>query len=319
MPQPITRAAALALASAALIATPANAARKPSAYPPARLWYRVAVDFAGDWKGTQPDPANHRFSERWTLHSNTAIRVSLMCQNRLVPDSEAHFIRRRIRGHRRPVRVGGCPAGRREGSARPTLRFAANARGEVTAYQNSFVGLGTNCADRHELQRLVSSQPLGGSISSPSTWAEGFVIRLRLEQPAATLHWHAGARECVKTTGPDIGSRYTEPAIDSDLLFGSAGQLVGDEGIADPQDRADGGTGWLPLEQFLRSGRRPPFGRAFKLTFRVAQAQVDPATYPAPPIPASHREKHYRYTIRFTPCPRHGLDVNHCSSRGRAG
>ena len=90
MPQPITRAAALALALAALIATPANAARKPATYPPARLWYRVAVDFAGDWKGTQPDPTNHRFSERWTLHSNTAIRVSLMCQNRLIRVSRTH-------------------------------------------------------------------------------------------------------------------------------------------------------------------------------------------------------------------------------------
>ena len=315
MLQPISRAAALAVL-ATLATAPASLARKPPAYPPAQLWYRVSVDFDGTWTGaTLPDPAHSMFSEKWTLHSNTAVRVSLMCQNTLLPDGTLVFIRRRLRDGGRRVRVGGCPRNRPKGShLRPTLRFAANATGEISEWEHSLIALGAGvCPDTPETQRLTSAQGIGGSISSPSSAVEGLVLRVRLAPPAGTMHNHRDARRC---------SYFSEPArdVDSPWRAGDPYDPVGDEFIADPQGLADGRPAWLPMNQLLISRDKlltrqaDRFGHAFTLRFTVDQAAIAAGSYPpAPPgTGGNEREKHYRYTFHFTPCPRRGLDVKHC-------
>ena len=151
------------------------------------------------------------FSEKWTLHSNTAVRVSLMCQNTLLPDGTLVFIRRRLRDGGRRVRVGGCPRNRPKGShLRPTLRFAANATGEISEWENSFIGLGAGvCPDTPETQRLTSAQGIGGSISSPSSAVEGLVLRLRLAPPAGTMHYPQGCPPVQLLLG--TGARRGQP------------------------------------------------------------------------------------------------------------
>ena len=317
MPNRTTRTLALTALIALAASASATAAhrprtRQPPAYPRAQLWYRVSVDFTGTWKGaTLPDPVNHMFSEKWTLHSNTAVRVSLMCQNTLLPDGTLVFIRRRLRDGGRRVRVGGCPRNRPKGShLRPTLRFAANATGEITEWEHSSIALGGGvCPDTPETQRLTSAQGIGGSISSPSSAVEGLVLLLRPAPPAGTMHYHRDARQC---------SYFSEPAIDADLPWSSG--PVGDEFIADPQGLAEGQPAWRPMNRLLISrgslltGQAERFGHAFTLRFTVDQAAIAARSYPpAPPgTGGNDREKHYRYTFRFTPCPRRGLDVKHC-------
>ncbi len=304
----------LAALAATTTATAAHRPRahKPPAYPPAQLWYRVSLDFTGTGKGA--DPTHQMFSEKWTLHSNTAVRVSLMCKNTLLPDGTLVFIRRRLREGGRRVRVGGCPRNRPTGSQlRPTLRFAANATGEISEWENSFIGLGAGvCPDTPETQRLTSAQGIGGSISSPSSAVEGLVLLLRLAPPAGTMHYHRDARQC---------SYFSEPALDVDSAWtGEPYDPVGDEFIANPRGVADGQPAWLPLNELLISRgnlltrQAERFGHAFTLRFSVDQRAIAAGSYPpAPPgTGGNEREKHYRYTFRFTPCPRRGLDVKHC-------
>lgn len=93
-------------------------ARKRRRYPPARLWYRVNVQFHGE---VDVPPGRvlelSEFEERWGLSSRTAIRLTLLCVDTREGEPEQPFaIKRRVRGKRR--RVGGCP---RIGPAAPPV------------------------------------------------------------------------------------------------------------------------------------------------------------------------------------------------------
>jgi len=61
------------------------AAKSRAAYSPARLWYRLKLDFQGSLSGRSlgvEGNIEYRRDASWHLRSNGAVRVSLMCSNR---------------------------------------------------------------------------------------------------------------------------------------------------------------------------------------------------------------------------------------------
>ena len=63
----------------------ATASKERCAYPPARLWYRLQLDFKGRMSG-DAGGLEHSRESSWSLCSNTAVRVTLLCVNRKFPD-----------------------------------------------------------------------------------------------------------------------------------------------------------------------------------------------------------------------------------------
>src|SRR5262245_38737378 len=87
---------------------------KRDCYPPARLWYRVSVSLEAEQNASVERPPaggfsgethRHRLSERWTLRSVHAIRLTQLCDE--VDERERPFLdKRRIDGRRKTI--GGC-------------------------------------------------------------------------------------------------------------------------------------------------------------------------------------------------------------------
>jgi hypothetical protein len=308
----------IAATTAGREATDARAPRLPG-YPPARLWYRVSATFHGTWR----DPSDRKsiqFAEDWKLRSNTAVRLSFMCDDLRTVGEHPFFIRRQVGGHGPRIAVGGCPRGRfRRSHLSPTLRFDANAGGEVTRFHDSWASPGNLlCPDAAAQDDLIGTAPISGAVGSGSS-DSGLAITVRLQPPQAKVHSHIDDRVCHYQDQDK--TPFTVRGIDtSEVLFGSGVfALVGDEFIATPIDPG----GWLPVGAFLTtpddllSGRQEPrFGRSFKIFQHVSQAPVpQDGSYPPPPPGASSSgrdEKRYSYSIRFRPCPHRGIDVKHC-------
>lgn len=301
----------------------AQEAARRSPFPPSKLWYRISIEFKGEAHARQRGPdgsvATNELSASWKLRSNTAVLVTLLCRGRL-PGDEPFVVKRKIGG--RQVPVGGCPQD--SGSSySSTLRFAANATGRLTRWTNdTSVTPGGSCPGGSETtNELVSSQPVVGSISTPSSVGDGLLVSVDGAQPLGTVHQHAECRDvpfvdCSKdddplTTGPsdcpEAGRRTSTNDIDYDFQPVS---VWGDDVVIASRG------GWRPLRDFLRfhltSASR--FGKAFEWTLKATQT-AKALPYPPAPAPAAfgpHYTKHYNYTLRFDPCPRGGRDVKSC-------
>ena len=156
----------------------AAVAGKREPYPPARLWYRVSVEFKGSKVFTdrvsglpEPEVAN------WKLESRHAVRLTLLCTN-VKSFPRPFWVTERIRGTKR--RVGGCPRPTKEKprkNLRDTVQFAATATGEVTRWQlDDPIDFGAGCPGRVTHQELVEHHPLTGTISSPSSATAGLTV-----------------------------------------------------------------------------------------------------------------------------------------------
>jgi Tol biopolymer transport system component len=268
----------------------AAVAGKREPYPPARLWYRVTVEFKGlkvftDQISGLPDSVD----AKWKLESRHAVRLTLLCVN-VKLDPGPFVLSERIRGRQR--RVGGCPRPTKEKprkNLRETVRFAATANGAVTRWQHDQpIDFRAGCPGRVEHQELVERHPLTGTISSPSSATEGLAVFADAVRPS-TVTANAKPIQCLLTPQ---GPVYEKPAIASsfphvDFLFGDGIEQV---------------NGKLISKQL--AVRFPPerFGRDFSYTRTLVQPEEGPD-------PA----KDYTYKVRFTACPRHGRDVENCT------
>ena len=156
----------------------AAVAGKREPYPPARLWYRVSVEFKGRKVFTdrvsglpRPEAAN------WKLESRHAVRLTLLCVN-VKLDPGPFVVSERIRG--RQQRVGGCPRPTKHEprkNLRETVGFAATANGEVTRWQlDDPIDFRAGCPGRVTHQELVEHHPLTATISSPSSATAGLIM-----------------------------------------------------------------------------------------------------------------------------------------------
>ncbi|HWN07560.1 MAG TPA: hypothetical protein VNO53_10405 [Steroidobacteraceae bacterium] len=268
----------------------AAVAGKREPYPPARLWYRVTVEFKGlkvftDQISGLPDSVD----AKWKLESRHAVRLTLLCVNVML-NPGPFVLSERIRGRQR--RVGGCPRPTKEKprkNLRETVRFAATANGAVTRWQHDQpIDFRAGCPGRVEHQELVERHPLTGTISSPSSATEGLAVFADAVRPS-TVTANAKPIQCLLTPQ---GPVYEKPAIASsfphvDFFFGDGIEQV---------------NGKLISEQL--AVRFPPerFGRNFSYTRTLVQPEEGPD-------PA----KDYTYKVRFTACPRHGRDVENCT------
>ena len=280
----VSRASSAARATAA-------AAGKRRPYPPARLWYRVSVEFKGSKVFTdrvsglpRPEDAN------WKLESRHAVRLTLLCVN-VKLDPGPFVLSERIRGRQR--RVGGCPRPTRQQprrNLRETVRFAATANGEVTRWQlDDPIDFRAGCPGRVTHEELVEHHPLTGTISSPSSATAGLTVFADAVHPS-TVTANAPPIQCLLTPQ---GPAYEKPAIA--LSYPSTSLHFGDE-----REKVNG----KPISEQL-TVRFPPerFGRDYDYTITLVQPEEGPD-------PA----KDYTYKVRFTACPRHGRDVEGCTA-----
>ena len=242
----------------------AAAAGKREPYPPARLWYRVSVEFKGSKVFTdrasglpEPEDAN------WKLESRHAVRLTLLCVN-VKLDPGPFVVSERIRG--RQQRVGGCPRPTKQEprkNLRETVRFAATANGEVTRWQlDDPIDFGAGCPGRVTHQELVEHHPLTGTISSPSSATAGLTVFADAVQPS-TVTANAPPIQCLLTPQ---GPAYEKPAIA--LSYPSTSLLFGDE-----REKVNG----KPISEQL-TVRFPPerFGRDYDYTITLVQPEEGP-------------------------------------------
>jgi hypothetical protein len=293
--------------AAALVCAPAvAAAAKRDPYPPARLWYRVAVEFSGvaaltDDRSGLPSS----FGADWKLESRNAIRLTLMCVNVRPEFPNPFVVKERIRG--RAQRVGGCPRPTRrrpQKNLRETVRFAATATGEVTRWEHDDpIDFIAGCPGRMQHYELVERQALTGQLSSASSATDGLHVSADLATPFATYTTTAPAIQCTSSTG----TPYEKPAIATSGVPFGPNSFFGDETYVNYE---------LASEQLAL--RFPPrkFGRDHSYTRRLSQPEDltrSRAVAPAGPYfldPFS--SKAYSYTVRFTACPQRGRAVKRC-------
>ena len=290
--------------------------KKRDCYPPARLWYRVSASLEAEQNTSLDRPPtdaseHHRLTERWTLRSNHAIRLTLLCDDPAL--AEPFLAKRRIDGKRRTI--GGC-ANPRERRMRPSLRFAATAGGEVTSMVRSQTfgptevihpgGGFRRCEGREVSNTLVSSQPLAGTISTRDSTGIGLLIDAPASAPFATTHSVRTAFTCEEN-----GTVTSSPRVEFDLRFGHTDVIGGDprEGIFDAGE-------WVALyNRLLFSARATDFGGALTFHKKVTQPELKPGAFPPPPPElggAFTAAKDYSFTVRFEPCPDKGRDVQGC-------
>ena len=115
--------------------------------------------------------------------------------------------------------MGGCPRPTREKprtNLRDTVRFAAAATGEITRWQHHQpIDFNAGCPGRVEFSELVESQPLMGTISSPSSATAGVAV-FADETRRATVTSSAPAIQCLLTPQ---GPAYEKPAIAASAPF----------------------------------------------------------------------------------------------------
>jgi hypothetical protein len=314
----------VALAPAAEAATTARAKPK-CVWPgrdckaPARLWYRVSASLKAEqrFNGDVP-PSNtstgyeqrYAWDQEWMLESKHAVRLTLMCKE--LGAGEQFIDSARIDGRRR--KIGGCAPRRSESRFSPTARFAAAADGEVTRHEQTVTlgpfenADGSRCLDQQvRTLRLISAQPLLGSISAPGSISVGLLISAEPTAPLATVHTSFPARQCFDAHGNPIPTAFGPAEFDG--TFGPEHML----GETPSEGFFLGGT-WYALYQLIRFPLRAAnFGRRYVIEKTVDQPELEIPMPPAPPrLVAVPFQKHFTYTIRLEPCPDRGLDVKHC-------
>ena len=305
--------AALVLAgassAAAATGTPAAGAAKKGSkrgpYPPARLWYRLQLDFEGSLSGqTTGDEGSvhYRRDEAWQLRSNGAVRVSLMCINRRLT-MEPFFRKERIRrkGRRGKVTVGGCGSTASKNLV-PTARFRAAVRGEATEWTltNSYDPF--RCDPFEEEQIMTEPQPLDGVLSSASTATEGL---LHSSEPSTSGLDAASItifQESTMCDGDD-GNRYPTYGHEGDRRLIRTDH-IGWEDTIDSEPTAESMRFEIPPRRFGRriSRRFGPFSQPFDIS-RPSDPNLSFMHYAA---------KDYSYTLTLIPCPRRGRNVTSC-------
>jgi hypothetical protein len=309
-------------ALAALVALPAlvgaerdAAAAKPrclwakrDCYPPANLWYRVRVEFTGDLvrrsvEGSMPTWERTTRLE-WTLESNTAVRLRLMCDD-MADNAGPFLVKRTIQGVRRTI--GGCGRGARR-DLFPSLSFAAKGTGELTRWTNSETGgpvdgPGSHC-DGFTVTAQAPRQELSGAVQSVGGSAASIEIGVRaagrVVPPTGSTPY-----TCTNTiTGQTSTRSATGLAGACCHIFGSTGWY-----------QRDGILGWKRITDHLRfSPTAARFGGRLWVLHDVDQDEIteDRPALPPPGAAWLREEQHYYYKILFVPCPNHGLDVARC-------
>ena len=314
----------VALAPAAEAATTARAKPKcvwpgRDCHPPARLWYRVSASLKADQQVNDDVPPSnastgheqrYTWAQEWKLESKHAVRLTLMCTQ--VAPREQFIDSARIDGRRR--KIGGCAPRRPASRFTPSARFAAAADGQVTHHEQTLT-LGpfenadtSRCLDRQVTTlRLVSAQPLVGSISVPGSNSVGVLISAEPTAPLATVHRSVPARQCFDAHGNPIPTAFGPGEFE--LTFGPEYML----GETPTEGFFSEGT-WFALYQLIRFPTRAAnFGRRYVIEKTLDQPELEIPMPPAPPrLVAVPAQKEFTYTIRLEPCPNRGLAVKHC-------
>jgi len=273
---------------------------KHERYPPSALWYRIELKFSGEMN-YRPSADVERQSA-WQLRSNTAVRVSLRCVNRkrhTDPGFWGEVKVKRRNGKTKVKRVGGC-AGRRghNGNLRPTLRFKANASGEVTSWRNVEHRHEEGCEPRDFVQTLVDPQPLRGVLATESSATFGFRFASIVAGPSGTdVDVFNESTTCDSGKGPSSvpgseGTRFFTPT-----------DHIGFESVIDSRRVPE-------MMRFAINARR--FGRTLEFRFGPLSQVYDPFRPADPGAGESPWDKVYSYQLKLTPCPRHGRNVADC-------
>ena len=292
----------------------AQSAKKPrclwlkrECYPPANLWYRIAVEFRG--KLTRHSPNSIPAWVRTTrLESRivglNAVRLRLMCDDR---NDEAGpcLVTRRINGKRRTI--GGCgPSARR--SRHSTLQFAAKGNGELTRWENTEVGQPVDDpaqrCDGYTVTATAPRQALSGAIRTNGGSVGGIEISIapagRVVPPSGRTTYTC----TVQRTGQTTTRTATGLGGACCHIFGSTGWYQRDA------------LGWRPITERLRfSPKAANFGRRYTANLTADQGEImEPNVVPAPPPGAGwlREQQEYTYVIVLQPCPNQGLDVGRC-------
>jgi hypothetical protein len=291
--------------------------RKRECYPPAKLWYRITVEFDGQLtlrfrrgiRGLQTcAPCWVRTTRvKWRIVSNTAMRLTLMCADEK-DRAEPFLVRRRINGKRRPV--GGCARGARR-DLRPTLRFAAHGQGDVTHWTSTAVvepvdGQVMSCEGfTHTM--TAPGQAVAGAIRTAGGSFAGLQIDVT---PVGSVMPPSGAavtHTCTNKITGEVTTRRGSPAGGGACchLWGSTGWYQRDDAL-----------GWRPITQKLRfSPRAANFGRRYGPQLEATHREITESTVePVPPPGAALllEEQSYGYKLVLKPCPNQGLDVERC-------
>ena len=287
-------------------------------FPPANLWYRVAVEFDGQLtfrlqpglRGVQACfPCWVRTTElEWRIAGHNAVRLRLMCDDE--DDSAGPFqVKRRINGKRRTI--GGCAPGAR-GDVHPSLRFASNGAGEVTRWMNTAVvdpvdGPVGRC-EGYTHTTTASSQALSGAIRTTGGSVGGFQIDI---SPLGRVMPPTGPGPTYTCTNKTTGAVTTHRPAGSPAGVGACCHLWGSTGWYQ-RDM----LGWRPISQKLRfSPRAANFGRRYAAILEATQEEITESPINPPPAPGAaflQDEQSYHYKIVLEPCPNRGLDVERC-------
>ena len=213
----------------------ATASKERCAYPPARLWYRLQLDFKGRMSG-DAGGLEHSRESSWSLRSNTAVRVTLLCVNRKFPDKPFFNTPKLGRKDGKFVkqRIGGCE--KRCPNLMATARFRAGAGGEVTSWKHLEITHPPSCELRRSTQTLLAPQELGGSLFSASSATDGLHFR---SDPAGVggfgspISIFSGAIACAGPNGP-----FTAPANTGTRGF-TLTDHIGWESVIDSQQVAE--------------------------------------------------------------------------------
>ena len=297
---PVAVAAAADDGSEAAVSKRKKGKKKRRRYPPSALWYRVELKFSGEMN-YRPSADIERQSA-WQLQSNTAVRVSLQCVNVKRHGDTGFWRTVKVKGRNGRTRVSGSAAapGWRgyNGNLRDTLRFEANASGEVTSWRNVEHRHEENCEPRDFVQALVDPQPLRGVLSTASSATVGFSFASLVAGPSGTaVDVFHESTTCDSGEGPYTvsGSEGPRPFTPSDH--------IGFESVIDAR----------PVPEMMRfsiNARR--FGGALTFEFGPLSQVYDPFRPADPGAGESPWDKVYSYQLELLPCPRHGRDVASC-------
>ena len=310
----------------ALSGSSASAAgRDDRKYPPARLWYRIALSFHGDSvrPHVAPFPAPPALPsipsvdgdgvQGWVLRSRNAVLLRLRCADLSDPDDVRIFtLERRVRGRRRPV--GGCP--RRDGPFEATISFAAQLAGRLVDWRTTETrgehyrgGGAIRCGGSEHRNELIAAQGLQGLISTPSSVVRGFGLVVSADEPTGTFSFVSDWDACARV---DTGVEVVPPATNTGVLGFPESSLRGDEYIRKVTHPAGP---WIQAGRLINFAFPPGrFGSPWGVARQVSQALIPGPPYSPPFSPGVwHADrKAYTYSFQFEACPRRGRNVRSC-------
>lgn len=275
-------------------------------YPPARLWYRIKLEFEGDVSGQLSGPSGDSeflFDSNWQLRSTGAVRVSLMCAH-TKGLTDPFFHTKKIKRKKKKgklTKVGGC---RKNASDKlvPTVRFGAKVQGEVRDWNAHWTQMPVGCGSFAEEHMLLQPQMIVGSVGTENSALSGLTQTSEVSNSGPDFEPIDMFVESTECTHAD-GTPYTSSGSEGTRPFGLSDH-IGSESVVDEKPVSDS-------LQFTVSPRR--FGKTIKHSFAPIKQSFDTSRLGGPEAgPWHYAAKNYRFKLTLNPCPNRGRNVKSC-------